>query len=82
MCPCCGRCGYVCLSHRLKEYAGRELPGCVPGCHLAVAEPQTVLRGDQIGAVRALLNLVHYDDLAQSWLDMLPGELRPQVGAR
>jgi len=36
------------------------------------------LHQDQINALHALLALVHYDDLAESWLKMLPAELRPQ----
>jgi hypothetical protein len=32
---------------------------------------------DQLCALRELLRLVHYDDLAQSWLDMLPSVLHP-----
>lgn len=39
------------------------------------------LTGRQLTAVHALLELVHYDDLAQSWLDMLPVDLKP-VGKR
>lgn len=36
------------------------------------------LHQDQLDALHALLSLVHYDDLAESWLKMLPVELRPQ----
>lgn len=34
------------------------------------------LTEDQIEALRALLGLVHYDDLAMSWLAVLPIEFR------
>jgi hypothetical protein len=34
----------------------------------------------QAEALRALLGLVHYDDLASSWLAMLPAEIHPAVG--
>ncbi len=37
---------------------------------------------DQLCALHQLLSLVHYDDLAQSWLDLLPVELRPVRSAR
>ncbi len=38
---------------------------------------------DQLCALHELLGLVHYDNLAQSWLDLLPVELRPEkAGAR
>lgn len=33
------------------------------------------LSTDHIEALRALLGLVHYDDLAQGWRDLLPAEL-------
>lgn len=34
---------------------------------------------DQISALVALLTLVHYDDLAQSYFDMLPNEIKSAV---
>ena len=37
------------------------------------------LSKDQIDALRALLCLVHYDDLALSWLDLLPNEIWPEI---
>jgi hypothetical protein len=33
------------------------------------------LNADQLGALRQLLDLVHYDPLAQSWRDRLPSVL-------
>jgi hypothetical protein len=35
------------------------------------------LTDDQLCALRELLALVHYDDLAREWLDLLPAELHP-----
>jgi len=37
-----------------------------------------MMTGDQVDALRALLSLVHYDALAQSWLDLLPAEFHPE----
>lgn len=37
------------------------------------------LTGDQLCALRDLLALVHYDDLADSWLKLLPTEFHPEA---
>jgi len=48
----------------------------------AVAAAGTVtLAGDQVDAIRALLDLVHYDDLAASWAALLPDGIRPGAQA-
>lgn len=36
---------------------------------------------DQVGALRSLLDLIHYDQLAQSWRDMLPESLQAALAA-
>lgn len=44
-------------------------------------KPQTahvILNQEQTQAIRALLQLVHYDDLAQSWSNLLPKVLQVQ----
>ena len=35
--------------------------------------------GESLSALTALLALVHYDDLAQSWFETLPSELQTKV---
>ncbi|MFF0822459.1 hypothetical protein ACFYUR_19020 [Micromonospora haikouensis] len=37
---------------------------------------------DQLGALRALLRLVHYDNLAQDWFNLLPAEICQAVQGR
>lgn len=55
-----------------------DMPPC-RACYRAVGKPADEtfhLTGDQLDALRALLGLVHYDDLAMSWLALLPIEFR------
>jgi hypothetical protein len=35
-----------------------------------------ILDREQVGALRALLELVHYDTLAESWRRMLPDDMQ------
>jgi hypothetical protein len=58
-----------------------DLPPCLSCAHAAgeAAGQAFRLSGDQLDAIRALLGLVHYDDLAKSWLDLLPQAFRPEV---
>lgn len=43
---------------------------------------RVALTDEQVDAARALLALVHYDDLAASWLDLLPPALGGPFGSR
>ena len=36
------------------------------------------LSKEQLDALKALLGLVHYDDLSFSWIDILPEDMRPE----
>lgn len=66
------------------SWATDSEPQGVPLAELVSEYFEDYLRGDgsltlstmQVNSVRALLGLVHVDDLAQSWLDALPEQLK------
>jgi hypothetical protein len=59
------------------ELVGTQRPGAP-----TYDEGVFYLTGDQLDALRALLGLVHYDELATSWLALLPIEFRSRPGER
>lgn len=70
--------GYVESSYQLRE---RPTPSGSVTVEVEIKVPQVyVLTEDQVEALGALLMLVRYDDLAQSWLNSLPEKLRKDMG--
>lgn len=87
----CGNTGAMDQTRVNRQVTARQMRPCkditeMPPCRACyraagdAADETFHLTADQLGALHALLGLVHYDALAESWLNLLPAEFRPERG--